>query len=80
MELQKHYMQSLERTRREMEGDETYYSALSVTLTYNLARMHEALYELDKAEQLYKNILREHPNYVDCKCSLFIYLEILAFY
>ena len=24
--------------------------------------------EFDKAEALYKNILREHPNYVDCKC------------
>ena len=23
--------------------------------------------EFDKAEALYKNILREHPNYVDCK-------------
>ena len=26
--------------------------------------------EFDKAEALYKNILREHPNYVDCKYGM----------
>ena len=24
--------------------------------------------EFQEAEKLYKNILREHPNYVDCEC------------
>lgn len=47
--------------------DESYYNAISVTTTYNLSRLHEAMCENDKAEASYKNILREHPNYVDCK-------------
>ena len=36
-------------------------------MNYNLARLYEALYEFDKAEKIYKDILREHPNYIDCK-------------
>lgn len=66
--LQKYYTASLERSRAEAQHDETYYSAISVTTTYNLARLHEATHEYDEAERLYKNVLREHPNYVDCKC------------
>lgn len=27
--------------------------------------------EFHEAEKLYKNILREHPNYVDCKNDIF---------
>ena len=70
--LQKYYTASLERSRSEAQHDETYYSAISVTTTYNLARLHEATHEYDEAERLYKNILREHPNYVDCKsCFMF---------
>ena len=65
--IQKYYTASLERSRSEAQHDETYYSAISVTTTYNLARLHEATHEYDEAERLYKNILREHPNYVDCK-------------
>ena len=65
--LQKYYENSLERSRKEAQHDETYYSAISVTTTYNLGRLYEATHEYDKAEKLYKNILREHPNYVDCK-------------
>ena len=64
---QNHYEQSLECVRREAETDETYYGAISVTITYNLARLHELTHEHDKAERLYKDILREHPNYIDCQ-------------
>ena len=52
--------------------DETYYNAISVTMNYNLARLYEALYEFDKAEKIYKDILREHPNYIDCKLCSFL--------
>lgn len=38
-----------------------------MTTSYNLARLYEAMCEFHEAEKLYKNILREHPNYVDCK-------------
>ncbi|OAD61163.1 RNA polymerase-associated protein CTR9 like protein [Eufriesea mexicana] len=41
-----------------------------VTTTYNLARLNEALCIFDKAEKLYKDILKEHPNYVDCYLRL----------
>lgn len=64
---QKYFLASLERARAEGEHDEHYYSAISVTTSYNLARLYEAMCEFHEAEKLYKNILREHPNYVDCK-------------
>ncbi|XP_013407912.1 RNA polymerase-associated protein CTR9 homolog, partial [Lingula anatina] len=69
-EARRYYESSLERSKMEAQNDETYYSAISVTTTYNLARLYEALHEDDKAERLYKNILREHPNYVDCYLRL----------
>lgn len=64
---QKYFLASLERARAEGEHDEHYYNAISVTTSYNLARLYEAMCEFHEAEKLYKNILREHPNYVDCK-------------
>ena len=60
-------MASLDRAKAEAEHDEHYYNAISVTTSYNLARLYEAMCEFHEAEKLYKNILREHPNYVDCK-------------
>jgi hypothetical protein len=33
---------------------------------YNLARVNEALCLHDKAERIYKDILMNHPNYIDC--------------
>lgn len=65
--LQKYFLASLERAKAEGEHDEHYYNAISVTTSYNLARLYEAMNEFHEAEKLYKNILREHPNYVDCK-------------
>lgn len=65
---QNYYLQSLERSRKESAHDENYYGAISVTTTYNLARLYEATFEFNKAEEHYKDILREHPNYVDCEC------------
>ena len=64
---QKFYEASLSRSKQEGGMDESYYNAISVTTTYNLSRLHEAMCENDKGEALYKNILREHPNYVDCE-------------
>lgn len=67
-------MASLDRAKAEAEHDEHYYNAISVTTSYNLARLYEAMCEFHEAEKLYKNILREHPNYVDCKnCKLFFH-------
>ncbi|CAH3158758.1 unnamed protein product [Porites lobata] len=69
-EAKRFYESSLERCKQESQADESYYNAISVTTTYNLSRLHEAMCEFDKAEALYKNILREHPNYVDCYLRL----------
>lgn len=65
--VQKYFLASLDRAKAEGEHDEHYYNAISVTTSYNLARLYEAMCEFHEAEKLYKNILREHPNYVDCK-------------
>jgi RNA polymerase-associated protein CTR9 len=39
----------------------------NVTILYNIARLKEDSCNDDLAECLYKAILMEHPNYVDCK-------------
>lgn len=61
----------------EKEQDPQYYSSISVTIKYNLARLHEMFCEFDKAEKLYKEILQEHPNYVDCRFSSFVSFGIV---
>ncbi|XP_053305597.1 RNA polymerase-associated protein CTR9 homolog [Spea bombifrons] len=69
-EAKKYFVASLDRAKAEAEHDEHYYNAISVTTTYNLARLYESLCEFHESEKLYKNILREHPNYVDCYLRL----------
>nr|XP_054761257.1 LOW QUALITY PROTEIN: RNA polymerase-associated protein CTR9 homolog [Lytechinus pictus] len=66
-EAKRYYEASLEHSRREREHDEMYYNSISVTTTFNLARLHEAQFNMENAVKLYKEILKEHPNYVDCK-------------
>ncbi|CAG0895273.1 unnamed protein product [Cyprideis torosa] len=61
---------ALERCRAESVHDPQYYASIEVTITYNLARVHEACYQNDKAERLYKSILTNHPNYIDCYLRL----------
>ena len=41
-----------------------------ITTTYNLARLYETLCDFEKAEALYKEILQEHPRYIDCYLRL----------
>ncbi|XP_033912945.2 RNA polymerase-associated protein CTR9 homolog [Acipenser ruthenus] len=69
-EAKKYFLASLERAKAEGEHDEHYYNAISVTTSYNLARLYEAMNEFHESEKLYKNVLREHPNYVDCYLRL----------
>lgn len=57
---------ALERAKSEAEHDSQYYDSISVTMTYNLARLYEEMCEFDRADKLYKDILKEHPNYIDC--------------
>lgn len=61
---------ALERTKAVAHNDNHYYDSISVTMTYNLARLNEAMCVFDKADKLYKDILKEHPNYIDCYLRL----------
>ncbi|GFY42850.1 RNA polymerase-associated protein CTR9 homolog [Trichonephila inaurata madagascariensis] len=70
MDAKKFYEASLDRAHSDAQHDEHYYNAISVTTTYNLARLFESFSQFDKADRLYKTILREHPNYVDCYLRL----------
>ena len=69
-EARKYFEQASERTREEMDEDETYYKEISYTIRYNLARVFEGLCHFDLAEKLYKEILLECPNYIDCYLRL----------
>ncbi|RWS22039.1 RNA polymerase-associated protein CTR9-like protein, partial [Leptotrombidium deliense] len=69
-EASTNYEAALERCRLESANDENYFGSISVTINYNLARLYEALNLFDKAEKIYKDILREHPNYIDCYLRL----------
>lgn len=62
--------EALKRARIEAEHDAQYYDSISVTMTYNLARLNEAMCNFDKADKFYKDILKEHPNYIDCYLRL----------
>ena len=69
-EAMQHFEESLKRSMEEAEKSDDsrpYYNSICVTTTYNMARLHEAMCNYGEAERLYKNILKDHPNYVDCK-------------
>ncbi|XP_029341274.1 RNA polymerase-associated protein CTR9 homolog [Acyrthosiphon pisum] len=62
--------ESLSVSKKMAEADPQYYNSITVTTTYNLARIFEVQYQFQKAEQFYKDILKEHPNYIDCYLRL----------
>jgi CRISPR/Cas system CMR subunit Cmr4 (Cas7 group RAMP superfamily) len=37
----------------------------SVTTQYNIARLHEDLRNTSEAENIYKQIVADHPHYID---------------
>mmetsp|Transcript_20069 Transcript_20069/g.56404 ORF Transcript_20069/g.56404 Transcript_20069/m.56404 type:complete len:1084 (-) Transcript_20069:395-3646(-) len=63
---ERYYHQALELD----EGDEVVISRENVSVVYNLARLQEVMRNFQKASKLYKEILKEHPNYVDCYMRL----------
>ncbi|CAG9839944.1 unnamed protein product [Diabrotica balteata] len=69
-EAKKNIEEAINRAKTEAAHDPQYYNSVSVTMTYNLARLNEAMCLFDKAEKLYKDILKEHPIYVDCYLRL----------
>lgn len=62
--------QAMDRAKAEAEHDSQYYDSIVVTMKYNLARLNEAMCSFDTADKLYKDILKEHPNYIDCYLRL----------
>lgn len=52
----------------------SYYDSILVTMKYNEARLLEQLHETESAFKQYKDILRQHPNYIDC----FLRLGVMA--
>lgn len=79
-EAKRNLEDSLSRSKVEAEQDPQYYNSIAVTTTYNLARLNESLCQFDRAEKLYKDILKEHPNYVDCKYKLCFYVHFYEFF
>lgn len=63
-------LEALERANTQRTNDPQYYDSISVTMKYNLARLNEARCSFDVADKLYKDILKEHPNYIDCYLRL----------
>jgi len=70
MESLKCFEEALERANLESEEDERYYKLIAITIRYNLARVNETLCHHDIAEKTYKQILLDHPNYIDCYLRL----------
>ncbi|UXI19272.1 hypothetical protein NH340_JMT05215 [Sarcoptes scabiei] len=65
-----YYENALKCCQEELLNEEQYFKLIQVTINYNRGRLHEAIHQFNKAEEIYKNILREHPNYVDCYLRL----------
>eukprot|EP01112_Ceratiomyxa_fruticulosa_P010770 TRINITY_DN2864_c0_g1_i24.p1 TRINITY_DN2864_c0_g1~~TRINITY_DN2864_c0_g1_i24.p1 ORF type:complete len:1165 (-),score=325.28 TRINITY_DN2864_c0_g1_i24:196-3690(-) len=60
-EAEQFYLKSISENKFPI-GD---YKAVNVTATYNLARLYEDMAQYQKAEELFKGILKHHPNYID---------------
>lgn len=65
--FQEYFEEALKELGEVVSTGQTDLAALQTTVTYNLARSLEMLCMFDEAERLYKGILQEKPNYIDCK-------------
>jgi len=65
---------AVKRCEDESTHDALYYRSIMVTMQYNLGRLCEEMYQFEDAVDFYKNILREHPNYIDCEYIGGIYM------
>lgn len=69
-EAEIYYNLALKQCEEGMMKDEQYYSCIIYTIRYNLGRLYESLYQHNEAEKVYKDILKKHPNYIDCYLRL----------
>ena len=65
-EAKRYYEAALQSANNEIAHDKIYYSAIGVTISYNLARQYEAKHEYELAEKSYREILSNYPQYIDC--------------
>lgn len=65
-EAKRYYDAAYHSANNELGHDKIYYSAIMVTISYNLARQYEAKHEYELAEKAYRNILNKYPQYIDC--------------
>jgi RNA polymerase-associated protein CTR9 len=65
-ECARYYTVALDNANSEIIHDKIYYSAIAVTISYNLGRLYEAKSEYELAEKSYRNILSKYPQYIDC--------------
>jgi len=63
-------IESSEKQMEDVNQDREYYRNLFVTIKYNLARAFEELNWDEKAKEIYINISKEYPSYLDCYLRL----------
>eukprot|EP01134_Creolimax_fragrantissima_P001688 CFRG1688T1 len=63
----KNYNKALKACEGDNEPEEVmeYLRSLAVTITYNLARLHELNGNRVQAETMYKDMVKEHPSYIE---------------
>lgn len=69
-DAEENYTLAIKRCREEMPNNEVHYGSIIYTIQYNMGRLYEAKHQLTEAEQAYKNILIQHPMYLDCYLRL----------
>jgi tetratricopeptide (TPR) repeat protein len=50
------------------------FSDSSITTSYNYARILEDLGQTNAAKEVYVQLLKQHPSFIDCKCHCVFYL------
>lgn len=69
-ESEENYKLALKKCQENMHMDELHYGSIIYTIKYNIGRLSEARHNLTEAEKIYKNILIQHPMYLDCYLRL----------
>lgn len=69
-EAEQYYNLALERCEEETPNNRSHYESIIYTIRYNLGRLYESKYEMVKASTMYKDILVQHPMYLDCYLRL----------
>lgn len=69
-ESERYYQLAIGRCEEEMPNNELHYGSIIYTIKYNMGRLFEAKHQSIEAEKIYKEILVQHPMYLDCYLRL----------